>query len=129
MGYITIEIYCDDSSWHPGKRCEVRTFARTAPCEWTPLDWLDPEVKRRLWLPADAHVPLDVATNRDLRKDWFKLACRKCRRRGRYRRRGEFVLEVRDTTLGGILESEHDTGESSISLADLAAKLRGSAGT
>jgi hypothetical protein len=135
MSYTTIEIYCDDEKYHPGKVCTVRRFARTGPGEWVPLDWLVPEAKQNLWLGPDADVPLDVATNRNLRKelvppftvrDWFKLQCYRCYRRGRYRRRGEYVLEVRDATLSEILES---VDAETVKLGDLAARVRGSAGT
>lgn len=138
--YTTIEIYCDDKT-HAGRICTVRRFARTAPGEWVPLSWLVPGAEDDLWNPGGADVPLDVATDADLRqlppfasftrRDLFRLPCRKCHRRGRYRGRGAVhVVAVRDHVLGSILESAYDdSGVSPISLADLAAKLRSSAGS
>jgi hypothetical protein len=150
MSYTTIEIYCDDARWHPGTRCNVRRFARTGPSEWTPLRWLIPAAEDDLWDPKDANVSLDVGTNRDIRKDavlqpftrreLFRIPCYQCKQHGRYRRRKrenaaadmyvkEPPLSIRDSRLSEILESHYqDTGESELSLGDLAARLRSSAG-
>jgi hypothetical protein len=127
--YTTIEIYCDDLV-HPGKRWLVDRFANMGPGDWVSVSELPGS--EPIWRPKDARTLLDTATNADLSAPFsppvtvrvrYKFQCRKC-----LRRRRESPTLARDEQLAKIFDILIVHGRKSISLADLSAKLRGSAG-
>jgi hypothetical protein len=129
--YTTIEIYCDDPS-HPGTRWLVDRFANMGPGDWVCVSELPGA--EPIWRPRDARTLLDTATNADLSVPFsppvtvrvrYKFQCRKCmRRRGR-----ESTTLAREQQLAKIFDTLIANGKESISLAELSARLRRSAGS